>query len=446
MDAPYVFIKYLQQAIRKPNGRKSTVKDMLVLSQQNDPFYAGNGVEGEKARWFAELWERFGYGSGVHLRRVHYRIVSEGNNLKPDGELYENNKRCWEYMQSASRQARYLGLVNPEEVVDRRNPAPNIYMGPGAYSWEPPEEPGCEYDFDGWELPGLEVPRPSLDLPDLYPTGYDYHDLMQRYHCEVWAEKTTMDDILVPLCGETATNYVSGAGYQSITAMVSLLRARVRHIGKPCRILYVSDFDAAGKNMPRQMARQMQFWIKRYAADCDIRIQPIVMTAEQARDYPLAPDTGAVELDAMEAIDPGRLERIVRGAIAPFRDEGLRRRVWGAEQNAAEIIDQEFEAVCEHELTELREIEAEARDVYQRHGRQLEEAAEAMDRELEPLRERLREAEQSITDKLAYTLDPELPDLPEANHAPDGEDEGWLFDAKRDYLEQLDYFKRSQTS
>jgi hypothetical protein len=34
---PYEFIKNLQQAIRKPNGRKSTVKDMLVLSQQNDP-------------------------------------------------------------------------------------------------------------------------------------------------------------------------------------------------------------------------------------------------------------------------------------------------------------------------------------------------------------------------------------------------------------------------
>ena len=89
---PYQFIKNLQQAIRKPNGRKSTVKDMLVLSQQNDPFYAGNGVEGEKARWFAQLWERFGYGSGAHLRRVRYRIVSEGNIVKPDGKIYDNNK------------------------------------------------------------------------------------------------------------------------------------------------------------------------------------------------------------------------------------------------------------------------------------------------------------------------------------------------------------------
>jgi hypothetical protein len=248
---PYQFIKNLQQAIRKPDGRKSTVKDLLVLAPQNDPFYAGNGVEGDKARWFAELWERFGYGSRVHLRRVHYRIVSEGNIVKPDGELYENNSRCWQYMQGASRQARYLRLVDPEEVVDKRNPEPNIYMGPGAIGWGDRVEPGWGYDFYGFELPGLEVPRPSVDPPDLYPTVYDYHNTMQRYHVEVWAEKTTMDDILVPLCRQTATNYVSGAGYQSITAMVSLLRARVRHMGKPCRILYVSDFDSAGKNMPR---------------------------------------------------------------------------------------------------------------------------------------------------------------------------------------------------
>jgi hypothetical protein len=418
---------------------------MLVLSQQNDPFYAGNGAEGDKARWFAELWERFGYGSGVHLRRVHYRIVSEGNILKPDGELYENNSRCWEYMQGASRQARYLGLVDPEEIVDRRNPAPNIYMGPGASGWENQEEPGWDYDFYGWGLPGLEIPRASLELPDLYPTGYAYNDAMQRYHVEVWAEKTTMDDVLVPLCRQTATNYVSGAGYQSITAMVSLLRNRVRYLDKPCRLLYVSDFDSAGKNMPRQVARQLQYWIKEYAADCDVRIEPIVMTAEQARDYPAAPDTGAVELDAMEAIDPGRLERIVRRSISPFRERGLRQRVASTESEARGALEEELEEVCESELTELRAIEAEATVVYDRHRETLEEVAGAIERDLEPLRERLRAVENSVRDKL-YDLEPDLPGLPEPPRAPDGADEGWLFDARRDYLEQLDYFKGSRAS
>jgi hypothetical protein len=214
-------------------------------------------------------------------------------------------------------------------------------------------------------------------------------------------------------------------------------------MGKPCRILYVSDFDKAGKNMPRQMARQMEFWIREYAADCDIRVEPIVMTADQARDYPEAPDTGAVELDAMEALDPGRLAQIVRRAISPFRDGDLRERAARTKQGAQEAIDEEFEVVSEDELGQLREIEAEARAIYERHAATLEEAAESIDRELEPLRERLGEVEESMSEKLDY-LDPDLPDLPEADHAPEGVDEEWLFDARRDYLEQLAYFKRSQ--
>jgi hypothetical protein len=318
-------------------------------------------------------------------------------------------------------------------------------MGPGASGWENQEEPGWDYDFYGWGLPGLEIPRASLELPDLYPTGYAYNDAMQRYHVEVWAEKTTMDDVLVPLCRQTATNYVSGAGYQSITAMVSLLRNRVRYLDKPCRLLYVSDFDSAGKNMPRQVARQLQYWIKEYAADCDVRIEPIVMTEEQARDYPAAPDTGAVELDAMEAIDPGRLERIVRRSISPFRDRGLRQRVASTESEARGALEEELEEVCESELTELRAIEAEATGVYERHRETLEEVAGAIERDLEPLRERLRAVENSVRDKL-YDLEPDLPGLPEPPRAPDGADEGWLFDARRDYLEQLDYFKGSRAS
>jgi hypothetical protein len=52
------------------------VADLLILAEKNDPFYAGSPVQRAKAAWFADLWARFGYTTGVHLRRVHYRIVS----------------------------------------------------------------------------------------------------------------------------------------------------------------------------------------------------------------------------------------------------------------------------------------------------------------------------------------------------------------------------------
>jgi hypothetical protein len=189
----------------------------------------------------------------------------------------------------------------------------------------------------------------------------------------------------------------------------------------------------------------LQFWIERYAVECDIRIEPIVMTAEQARKYPKAPDTGAVELDAMEAIDPGRLRRIVRQSISPFRGRSLRQRVATTATEAQGALDEELENVCAHDIAELRAIVQEAQAVYGRHREALEEAAEVIERDLEPVRERLRVVEDSMRDKL-YDLEPDLPALPEPERVADGDDEGWLFDARRDYLEQLAYFKWSRAS
>lgn len=62
-----------------------SVADLLVLANQNDPFYAGSPTSRAKAEWFANLWNEFGYATGVHLRRVHYQLVSQENPQKHDG-------------------------------------------------------------------------------------------------------------------------------------------------------------------------------------------------------------------------------------------------------------------------------------------------------------------------------------------------------------------------
>ncbi len=53
------------------------VTDLTVLASGNDPFYAGVPYRRERAEWFAELWDRFGFQHGVHLRRIHYVLVSQ---------------------------------------------------------------------------------------------------------------------------------------------------------------------------------------------------------------------------------------------------------------------------------------------------------------------------------------------------------------------------------
>jgi hypothetical protein len=408
---------------------------LIVLAPQNDPFYAGTEGQQAMAEWFAGI---FGQSTGVHLRRIHYRLVARGDVVRADGVLYENDASSWMYLNNASRFARYLGLIDPEALVDRRNPAPHIYLPPGSGI-----EPDWSYEIDTNRLDRISTHLGNSYLPPVEVatevSGYLYEEPLQPYHVEVWAEKTTMNDILVPLCSALGANYVSGAGYQSITAMVNLLRDRVAHLQKPCRVLYVSDYDAAGRNMPKQMARQMEFWIERYAAEYDIRIEPIVMTQEQAEDYPPAPDTGAVELDAMEELSPGRLARIVRGNVAQFRDFELARKVHENARAAQEVVTEAVHDAIADELDAVEEIKGEAEEIYESYRARLEDLAAELDGELEPLDERLETIQHVIAEKLA-ALEPDLPPLPvgEANGA---DDEGWLFDSRRDYLEQLHHYK-----
>src|SRR5215218_9099173 len=390
---PYEALKSVQQAVREERGRKPPIKDLIVLAPNNDPFYAGTETQQAMAEWFAGI---FGETAGTHLRRIHYRLVSRGDVVRADGRLYENDKNSWDYLGNASRFARYLGLVDPEDLVDRRNPSPDIYMAPGF---------GLEPDWS-YELDTHRLDRISTSLGDswLEPvdvetevSGYLYEESLQPYHVEVWAEKTTMNDILVPLCSTLGANYVSGAGYQSITAIVNLLRDRVAHLEKPCRVLYVSDYDAAGRNMPKQMARHMEFWSERYGTQgtYDIRVEPIVMNAEQAQAYPAAPDTGAVELDAMEELSPGELARIVRQNVAQFRDFALSRKVHANARVAQEVVDEAVDDAIREELDAVEEIKGEAEEIYERYRARLQEVAAEMDEELEPLDERLETLQQA---------------------------------------------------
>jgi hypothetical protein len=388
---PYAALKVLQQAVREEQGRKPPITDLIVLSPQNDPFYAGTETEKAMAEWFAEV---FGTSTGSHLRRIHYRLVSRGDVMRADGVLYENDKSSWSYLNNASRFARYLGLMDPEDIVDRRNPSPHIYMAPGLGL-----RPEWSYEVDTNRLDRINTYLGSSYFEpvevETEVNGYLYEESLQPYHVEVWAEKTTMNDILVPLCRTLGANYVSGAGYQSITAMVSLLRDRVARLEKPCRVLYISDYDAAGRNMPKQMARHMEFWSERYGTDYDIRVEPIVMTAEQARDYPAAPDSGAVELDAMEELDPGLLARIVRENVAQFRDFDLSHKVHENAREAQRVVDEAVEEAIAEELAAVEEVKGEAEEIYERYRARLEELAGELEEELEPLDDRLETLQQA---------------------------------------------------
>ena len=297
-------------------SRGCKIPDLLALAPQNDPFYAGSPTGKDMAEWFAAFWKQAGYTTGIHLRRVHYQLVSGRDPRKHNGLPYENTEKDWDYLGNAGKYARYLALVDPEAFIDRRNPDPHTFA-----SSRTEDEPAWDSYFPEWHLPHIAKLGSDLDwsLPTWEIHGYDYAEADQPYHLEIWAEKSTMNDILDPICERLGVNLITGVGFMSITSVNPMLLDRLRELGKPCRILYVSDFDPAGSFMPVAVARQIEYWSEVIGHQFDIKLESVILTREQVEKYrlPRIPvkesdrrkanfeernGQGAVELDALEAL------------------------------------------------------------------------------------------------------------------------------------------------
>jgi hypothetical protein len=433
---------------------RTKIPDLLALSRHCDPFFGGQPTQLEDAEWFAALWRRFGYTTGVHLRRVHYQLVSQHRPCCRDGRPYENTLGCWARLADAGKAARYLRLVPADAFEDHRNPDPWLFRPDPSYgspSWSLGEWPA-------WSLPSIQSDLARylyLGLPAVEVEGYLFSEGDQPYHLEVWVEKSTMDDILGPLCRPLGINVVPSKGYQSITAAVNLLQ-RVRRSGKPARIFYISDFDPAGDVMPVAVARQLEFWLPQYAPGADVKLNPIVLTREQVKEFNL-PRTpikdndrrkagfeerygdGAVELDALEALHPGQFARIVREAVAPYRDTSLAERFQEAEAEARQAARKAWQEATADVRKELADIQQQARTIVSEYEARLADLDQQLQRRLAPLAERLasvRHAGQEAAD----TVTASLPDRPEDTTA-DVDESDWLFDSSRSYEAQLAHYK-----
>jgi hypothetical protein len=419
----YDAIKDLAKDLKRPG------KTLRVLADQNDPFNIYPSRQAA-AEWFTEVWERFGYGDGTHARRIHYRLMSEEGQKNADGEPYENTLEQWNKLVAASRDARYLNLVPVSAFDDRRNNEPVIYLADNA-------TPSCEVDNEDLKIEtGDMPPLPEVSLYDA--------EVPQRYHIEIWVEKTTVNDIILPLAERYHCNVVAGAGEASLTLCKGLVD-RAEASGRPVRILYISDFDPAGMSMPVAVARKIEFLVRRDSPDLDIQVRPVALTFEQCIEYRL-PRTpikaterragrfekrfgeGATELDALEALHPGELARIVEREISRYYDDTLEERT---------------EEVVNEISRDLIRIEREVRDEHRDELDELESDWEEIRRQVEDWRERAEPLWHAMAEELeARKPDAEDYDWPEPEEGD--EDPDPLFDSTRDYVEQVDRYKGHQ--
>lgn len=433
-------------------GRR--IDELLALHPSNDPFYVGRKGQIAMAKWFAELWTKFGYseGRGVHLRRVHYQLVSQREPTRHRGDPYQNTDKCWNYLCSAAKYARCLGLVDVGAFADHRNPNPYIL---GAETQ--PDEPSVTFHGEEWEIPSITLPDCKLQFPWPFIEGFEgleYHG----FHIELWVEKSTMNDVLIPLCEELGVNLVTSLGFQSITNVFNLLK-RIARRGEPARIFYISDFDPAGDGMPVAVARQIEFWSRFFAGALgvelpEIKLDPICLTREQVKKWelPRIPikdsdnrkgnfedrmGEGAVELDALEALYPGELANLVRAKIEPFRDPELEDKLREIKLNNQQVIDEQWREECWVQIRRFEMLRSQAVEIIERYSSLTQLLNERLARHLDSIFEELGSVWLDALSKIEG-FDPTILDAPQRLEP---KEESFLFESGRDYLSQLESYK-----
>jgi hypothetical protein len=449
---------------------------LFAMGKNNEPFNLGTPKHFEKARWFADVFGRFGY-SGVWLRRLHYRMVHSDEALYLwDGVEYLNTDPCWQKLQESSKLARLLRLVDPYMLSEKRNKATPTLRQRGL---DVPD-PAFEAHFEGYGS-SLPLAQGPSNLPKVYgftsyahPTfevsGYDYSDELQPILVEVWSE--VEDASLHGVALRHGVNYIPGLGFQSVTAIKALL-ARLEASSRPARILYVSDFDPGGTFMYNSVSRHLHFacWeLEEIAVEVapSIKVDNVAITREQVEElnipripiketdtrrakWELAHGEGGVEVEALEATHPRYLERLLASRIADLQDSTLRRRVAEQRGEANRIMQEKIKEITDSHEEELREIRERSQALARRYRslyKQLSATTEARyerlkdrhDRHLAELEEDLQEVEDDVREKLE-NMEVDLPDLPEAE-AKEDETRVWYFDSERDFEDQTDHFRR----
>ena len=451
----YTTIKKLAQEL------DCKIDDLIALAPGNDPFYMGVPRQVRQAKWFADIWEKCGYGDEpAHIRAIHYNLTdAKEPTLLTDGTPYLNTDEHWDILVASSKYARYLGYISYDAIEDHRNDAYTY----GSYTEdEHPQHVKAQVETPYWFLPRID--DVDLEMPRYLVHGYEYNLRDQPYHLEIWCEKSTMRKKIAPICERYRVTYVEGEGELSLTGAMDLLRRIDDSGGKPTRIFYISDFDLKGVEMPISMSRKIEYLVSTSHTDYDIKLLPIVLTLDQIDKYNLtrkpyqikkglqesrkkASKTrvkhfeefyghGVTELDALEAAMPGELARVITDHIMRYRDLDISRRLSEQHQEANEIVADELSEKINPYLIEMDQLREEATALIARYQSEFNEQMRVYQERADKLRDEIS--------RVAEDIESPLPER--ATAIVDGDDAGaqFLYDSSRNYFDQLAVYQRNQ--
>jgi len=322
----------LDTAIAEANGSKLSMKDLTVLSPQIDPFRLDTAANHKIGKWLANTAATLGLGDlKIHLRGLHYMIIGQP---KPDGSAYTNTEADWLWLSGeAGKAARWLGYIPFDQIFDNRNAAPTVRIFE-----EPDPHPFINVGID------IEIPddiRPKLGVADF--------DGTQPYKIVLVGEKSSLEPVLSPMADSYKADLYLPTGCLSDTLIYQMAKVGADD-GRPMVVLYFSDCDPSGWNMPVEVGRKLQAFKACLYPDLDFEVHRVALTPDHVREHDLpstplkdterrgdkwqaAMGVQQTEIDALASLRPELLQRIARDAIAPFYDSDLDRLVDEARQD-----------------------------------------------------------------------------------------------------------------
>ncbi|HYK36873.1 hypothetical protein [Alloacidobacterium sp.] len=315
-------------------------RDLFVLSPKHDPFNETKASR-RAAEWFTEQVDRLKPYGEVHPRGMYYRCVSAGDVRLPDGTPFVGSNANSQFVEAACKYARHLGLIPFDRIVDERAAPPDFYDRDDRHSDVDASDDPIDRELivsDGIEPLGVPelnclVPTLSMAVPKLP---------RQPFRICLIGEKTSLGEVLRPIAREVRGEMVLGTGEVSEAAVFGICR-RAAADKRRLRLLYFSDFDPAGWQMPISVARKLQAHRCHEFPDLDVRLFKVALTVEQVIEFNL-PDSPIkraekrarawrerwgreqVEIDALAALRPDLLDQIARAAVAPYFDPTFDRR------------------------------------------------------------------------------------------------------------------------
>ena len=308
------------RALKVETGRP--LKDLTVLSKQNDPFRLDTPMNHAIAAWFVTELEKHPQRKTGHLRDFHYAMVKSGKTRKPNRERYISDHDCWTFLEKAAKAARWLGYVPFDRFNDMRNVEPIIRDAQGAGY-------GTLY-LDAPELPDLAEIKPFPALEGVP---------LQAYRLVFFGEKSTLEDVLRPKADYYHADLYLPTGEMSDTQIEIMARAAANDTRETV-VCTFTDCDPSGYQMSVSIAHKLRCLKESFCPDLRFRMIPVALTVDQVKDLglPSSPISEkdkrkagwkrkhGVEQTEINALDDDVLERMVDEAVAPYFDPTLQHR------------------------------------------------------------------------------------------------------------------------